>query len=134
MKLRRGREFRHGRIEIIPMIDVMFFLLVTFMLASLSMQSLNSLPVNLPRGTAESFVKQEPTTLTITNDGKVFIDQTQTPIADLASRLQPILTARNTHEVAVAADKGALEGVVVQAMLAARQAGADKFLIAVHHE
>ena len=34
------------------MIDVMFFLLVTFMLASLSMQSLNSITVNLPRGDA----------------------------------------------------------------------------------
>ena len=134
MKLRRGREFRHGRIEIIPMIDVMFFLLVTFMLASLSMQSLNSLPVNLPRGTAESFVKQEPTTLTITKEGKIFIDQTETSVDQVASHLRPILTSRDTHEVAVAADNGALEGIVVQAMLAARQAGADRFLIAVHHE
>ena len=54
MKIRRARNFRHGRIEIIPMIDVMFFLLVTFMLASLSMQSLNSIAVNLPKGDAES--------------------------------------------------------------------------------
>jgi len=50
MKIQRARHFRHGRIEIIPMIDVMFFLLVTFMLASLSMQSLNSITVNLPQG------------------------------------------------------------------------------------
>ena len=50
MKLRKGRGYRRGRIEIIPMIDVMFFLLVTFMLASLSMQSLNSITVNLPAG------------------------------------------------------------------------------------
>jgi len=134
MKLRRGREFRHGRIEIIPMIDVMFFLLVTFMLASLSMQSLNSLPVNLPRGSAASFIKQEPTTLTVTLDGKIFIDQTETPVDQVAARLRPILAARDTHEVAVAADKGALEGVVVEAMLAARAAGAERFLIAVHHE
>ena len=35
MKLRKGRGYRRGRIEIIPMIDVMFFLLVTCMLASL---------------------------------------------------------------------------------------------------
>ena len=48
MKLRARRQRRRGRIEIIPMIDVMFFLLVTFMLASLSMQSLNSLRVDLP--------------------------------------------------------------------------------------
>ena len=50
MKLRRSRSYRRGRIEIIPMIDVMFFLLVTFMLASLSMQSLNSLQRQLAPG------------------------------------------------------------------------------------
>ena len=41
MKLRRARSSRRGRIEIIPMIDVMFFLLATFMLASLTMQNLH---------------------------------------------------------------------------------------------
>ena len=55
MKLRRSRQFRKGRIEIIPMIDVMFFLLATFMLSSLSMQNLDSLQVNLPRGKQKSF-------------------------------------------------------------------------------
>ena len=52
MKLRKSRARRKGRIEIIPMIDVMFFLLATFMLASLSLQNLHSLTVNLPRGQA----------------------------------------------------------------------------------
>ena len=66
MKLQRSRAYRHGRIEIIPMIDVMFFLLVTFMLASLSMQSLNSITVNLPQGNAENLQHEEPVTLTIT--------------------------------------------------------------------
>jgi biopolymer transport protein ExbD len=49
VKLRTLRTRRRGRIEIIPMIDVMFFLLATFMLASLSLQNLHSLTVNLPR-------------------------------------------------------------------------------------
>ena len=53
MKLRKSRTVQKGRIEIIPMIDVMFFLLATFMLASLSMQNLDSLQVNLPEGEAE---------------------------------------------------------------------------------
>ena len=51
MRLRRARGAPRGRIEIIPMIDVMFFLLVTFMLASLSMQHLHALAVALPRDT-----------------------------------------------------------------------------------
>ena len=54
MKLRKSRTVQKGRIEIIPMIDVMFFLLATFMLASLSMQNLDSLQVNLPEGEAET--------------------------------------------------------------------------------
>ncbi len=68
MKLKRARGYRRGRIEIIPMIDVMFFLLVTFMLASLAMQSLNSVTVNLPKGQAEAIKHQEPVTLTVTQD------------------------------------------------------------------
>ena len=80
MKRRKSREPRRGRIEIIPMIDVMFFLLVTFMLASLSMQSLNSIAVNLPKGNAESMEHREPITLTVTHDSKIFIDKTPTTL------------------------------------------------------
>ena len=60
MKLRKARHSRRGRIEIIPMIDVMFFLLATFMLASLSLQNLHSLPVNLPQGKAAPIQAKTP--------------------------------------------------------------------------
>lgn len=58
MKLRKSRIPRKGYIQIIPMIDVMFFLLATFMLASLSMQKLDSLQVNLPKGQAEKLSEE----------------------------------------------------------------------------
>ena len=74
MKLRKPRVYRKGRIEIIPMIDVMFFLLATFMLASLSMQNLDSLQVNLPQGKAEKLRTKAPVTLTLTSDSKIFIN------------------------------------------------------------
>ena len=45
----RRRESRRARIEIVPMIDVVFFLLVFFMMASLSMAVYGGLPVNLPQ-------------------------------------------------------------------------------------
>jgi biopolymer transport protein ExbD len=67
MKQRKSRERRKGRIEIIPMIDVMFFLLVTFMLASLSMQNLHSLHVNLPKGHATPTQTKTTVTLTVTD-------------------------------------------------------------------
>ena len=93
MKIQRARSFRHGRIEIIPMIDVMFFLLVTFMLASLSMQSLNSISVNLPKGDAESLEHREPITLTVTHDNHIFIDKTPTTLEQLAFARNPGLAA-----------------------------------------
>jgi biopolymer transport protein ExbD len=133
MKLRRGRAYRRGRIEIIPMIDVMFFLLVTFMLASLSMQSLNSITVNLPQGDAPNLEHKEPVTLTITKDSKIFLDKTPTTLSTMAFALKAMLSA---HEpgVVVNADSAAPEGIVVEAMLQARRAGVNQFLIAVKRQ
>ena len=91
MKLRRSRQFRKGRIEIIPMIDVMFFLLATFMLSSLSMQNLDSLQVNLPQGQAEKLSTKTPVTLTLTNDSQIFINRTPVTLETLAETLKPLL-------------------------------------------
>ena len=115
------------------MIDVMFFLLVSFMLASLSMQSLNSIAVNLPKGDAESLQHREPITLTVTRDSKVFIDKTPTTLDHLAFALKPLLKT-NDLGVVVNADGDAPEGAVVQAMIQARRAGVEHFLIAVKRQ
>jgi biopolymer transport protein ExbD len=133
MRLRRARSYRRGRIEIIPMIDVMFFLLVTFMLASLSMQSLNSITVNLPHGDAPNLRDKEPVTVTVTRDGKIYLDKTLVTLENMAFVLKPMLSAQDAG-VVMNADSAASEGIVVEAMLQARRAGVDHFLIAVKRE
>jgi biopolymer transport protein ExbD len=133
VKIRRSRAYRRGRIEIIPMIDVMFFLLVTFMLASLSMQTLNSMRVNLPAGTAPEMRLKEPITLSITHDSQIFLNKTPVAMDRLAEILRTML-AGHEPQVVVNADSSAPEGVVVRAMLQARQAGVENFLIAVKRE
>ena len=115
------------------MIDVMFFLLVTFMLASLSMQSLNSITVSLPQGDAPNLEHKEPVTLTITKDSKIFLDRTPTTLSTMAFALKTMLTAQDPG-VVVNADNAAPEGMVVEAMLQARRAGVNHFLIAVKRE
>jgi biopolymer transport protein ExbD len=132
MKLRKSRQHKRGRIEIIPMIDVMFFLLVTFMLASLSMQNLHSLPVNLPQGQAAPMQAKTPVTLTITSDSNIFLDKTPVTLDTLASILKPMLDGPESS-VIVAADTTAPYGITVNAMMQARAAGAQHFLIAVKH-
>ncbi len=133
MKLRKARVFRKGRIEIIPMIDVMFFLLATFMLASLSMQNLDSLQVNLPQGQAEKLKTKAPVTLTLTRDSEIFVNRIPVTLDTLAETLKPLLQDSD-QKLVVSADNDAPQGIVVQAMLRARSAGAQHFLIAVKHE
>ena len=126
MKLRKSRQHRRGRIEIIPMIDVMFFLLVTFMLASLSMQNLHSWRSTSPREARCAHAAQDP--------GDAYRDQGQPhlsgqdpgdsrdPCRDLEADAQGAGSS-----VIVAADSAAPNGITVQAMIQSRDGGAQHF-------
>ena len=133
MKRRKPRQARKGRIEIIPMIDVMFFLLATFMIASLSMQKLDSIHVNLPKGKAERLQANHPVTLTLTNDSKIFVNRRPVTLQTLAAALKPLIHDTQQNLI-VAADALTPQGLVVQAMLKAQSAGVKHFLIGVKHE
>jgi Biopolymer transport protein len=74
VKFKRSRAAKRGRIEIIPMIDVMFFLLATFMLASLAMQRLDAVKVNLPAGRAQQMAAHEPLTISVDSSNAVFVN------------------------------------------------------------
>lgn len=126
MKITRIRKSKKGRIEIIPMIDVMFFLLVTFMLASLSMQRLNGIAVNLTKGKADAVQVENQITLTINRAGEIFLNKDLADLNSLKSRLEVLLQGGD-KTIIVLSDKDALQGVVMQAMLAARNAGAKHF-------
>jgi len=133
MKFRPARSRRRGRIEIIPMIDVMFFLLATFMLASLAMQNLHSLAVDLPKGSAAPLQLVKPVTLTVTREGGLLLNETVVTLETLTPTLQAMLAGPETS-VIVNADSAAPNGTVVQAMLRAREAGAIHFVFAIKRE
>ncbi len=132
MKLRRSRVSKRGRIEIIPMIDVMFFLLATFMLASLAMQRLDAMRIDLPRGRAQPMQADKPVTLSIDRADHIYVNQQPVALAEIDARVKRLLGPEGN--LIVAADDDATHGIVVQAMLAARKAGAQHFLVAVHRE
>lgn len=123
---------RRARIEIIPMIDVMFFLLATFILTSLAMQRVNALHIDLPQGHAQALSQLHPVTLAIDGVNHLFIDGRPVRLEEVAADIRRAIHADG--DVVVAADNRASHGVVVQAMLAAREGGAVHFLVAVHRE
>ena len=132
MKLRRSRASKRGRIEIIPMIDVMFFLLATFMLASLALQRLDAVRIDLPAGQAQPMTEDAPLTLSIDRANAIFVNRQPARLDQVEADIRRLL--KPDRNVIVAADDNAGHGIVVQAMLAARRAGAEHFLIAVRRE
>ena len=132
MKFRRSRASKRGRIEIIPMIDVMFFLLATFMLASLAMQRLDAVKVDLPSGQAQQMSEDQPLTLAVDRTNTVFLNRQPVRLDQVEAGVRRLL--KPDRNVIIAADSAAAQGAVVQAMLAARRAGAEHFLMAINRE
>ena len=128
MKFKRSKKSKKGRIEIIPMIDVMFFLLATFMLASLSMQNINSLPVNLAQGKSEAASIEEEITLTINKNGEISLNKELIKFDKIVEKLSPLISEKN-DKVIIVADENSAHGIVTKAMIESRKAGAKHFSI-----
>ncbi len=135
MQFKQRRELKRTRIEIIPMIDTMFFLLVFFMLSSLALAKLNGLPVNLPQSATAP--KQPPTELTLTIDAqeRLFVNKIPATFATLENLLVEKAGADlSGATVIINADARVPHGVVVRAIDAAREVGIAKFSIATAPE
>ena len=127
MKIKRLNSIKKGKIEIIPMIDVMFFLLATFILASIAMQKYQGVTVNLNKGSAENINEQtQSITISITHDNLVYINKNQVLLTEIANNLEKLINDKNNN-ILIASDENSKQGVVMQAMLEAKKAGAKKF-------
>jgi biopolymer transport protein ExbD len=118
-----SRPRRAPRIEIIPMIDVMMFLLVFFVLISLNSLPSRGVKVALPYA-AEAAHLEVPkrVTLTLTADGEVYLDGTRTGLAELSEQLQA-LERTNKLTVIIAGDQSARLQPLVSVLDAVKRAG-----------
>ena len=130
MRLKRATT-KKARIEIIPMIDTIFFLLVFFMISTLSMARYTGLPVNLPKAASGQQPASESVAITMTTDGKVFIDKQEVPRENVRTVLQQRLSEKPDLLILINADERVEHGRVVDVLDNARQAGVTKMAIAV---
>ena len=120
------------RIEIIPMIDTMFFLLVFFMVATLSMTVQRGLPVNLPHAASARDEIKQVFTLTLTKEGKLYLDKEEIASpAEAALRLASQNGADGQVSVVINADRAVEYGKVIDLMDAVRHAGVARIAVAV---
>jgi biopolymer transport protein ExbD len=126
------RSDRHkARIEIIPMIDVIFFLLVFFMISTLSMTVNRGLPVNLPTSATSQKDLRENLNLTLTEDGGLFLNREPITLQELSPRVKTALAAEPELMVIINADGEVRHNTVVNVMDELRLSGISRLAIAV---
>jgi biopolymer transport protein ExbD len=124
---RLAPESAEARIEIIPLIDIMFFLLAAFMLVSLSMVNLKSMKVNLPTATlATTQDKRDFVDISVDKNGLVLLDKTPIAHNELALTLARMRKANANLRVFISGDQRALHGDIIHVLDAVRTAGIDK--------
>ena len=130
MRLQR-RNIKKARIEIIPMIDTIFFLLVFFMISTLSMTQFKGMPVNLPKAAAGQQAPAESAAVTIDKEGRLFLNEQAIDKAALGEALSQQLVKNPGILVVINADDGVQHGRVVEVMDIARGVNVAKMAIAV---
>ena len=81
-------ERRKGRIEMIPLIDIVFLLLVVFIYAMLSMAVHRGLPVVLPSSAAAEVEKNLVLAVTVEREGSIYLDKVPVPLEELTQALK----------------------------------------------
>jgi len=79
---------KKARIEMLPLIDIVFLLLVFFIYAMLSMAVHRGLPVALPTSSSALIDKELVLSVTVKTDGTIYINRDQIPLNDLTSALK----------------------------------------------
>jgi biopolymer transport protein ExbD len=113
------------------MIDVVFFLLVFFMMASLSMSVYHGMPVNLPKAASGQRTPTESAAVTVDREGRAFLDRQPVSIDALESRLRTLVQGNPGLAAVVNADGDVAHRHVVEVLDAVRGAGVGKIAIAV---
>ncbi len=116
----QGGPFKKARIEIIPLIDIMFFLLASFMLVSMSMIKLQAIENKLPSAqTAKPVDKPDFMAIGIDAKGQYYFekDKNPMPVADIPKRLNPEYLAKGDKlKVFINADEATSYAAVVQVL------------------
>lgn len=130
MDIPSPRARKRARIEIIPLIDIIFFLLATFIMVSLSMVKNKGIPVNLPVSSASAPQdRKDFISITVTERGEIFWDKEKTSLAELPTRLQRLKVGTPDPKIFLNGDTKAELGNAVAVLDEVRLAGITKVAI-----
>lgn len=112
------------------MVDVVFTLVIFFMVSTTFISLESGLPIELPQAQNEDVQTAELPTVTITGEGRIYLAGAEVTEASLVEALRPVLEGRENRTVVVRADQSVQYGLPVRVMDLIRQAGAERVAIA----
>jgi biopolymer transport protein ExbD len=123
---------KKARIEIIPLIDIMFFLLASFMMVSLSMDHTQNIKVDLPSATqAQHDFKPDMLNIAVDKAGRIWLQKNPISLADLGFVVSNRFRLDTNLPVYISADRDAMHGTMADLYEAVRAAGVQKVAFAV---
>jgi biopolymer transport protein TolR len=133
---RRGRARRHSpmhEINVTPFVDVMLVLLIVFMVTAPLLTV--GVPIELPESRGQQLqTNKEPLTISVQKDGKVYIQETEVQLTDLATRLRAIAKSGYEETIFVRGDKGIDYGTVMKVMSRIKAGGFKKVSLVTESE
>jgi len=122
MKISR-RQMNKARIEMIPLIDVVFLLLVAFIFFAMSMTINRGIPVNLPNSSVAQVEDEGVSEITIEKGGKIFFDKEEMDLRALNSRLALLQRESPETRIIVSGDRDASYESIMSVIDAVKRAG-----------
>jgi biopolymer transport protein ExbD len=117
MRVWPEKKQRHARIEIIPMIDVMMFLLVFFVLISINVLPALGLRIKPPTSAKpDQVAERQRIMIGIDRDGKTFVDGTPVEIAGIADKINALNDPSKKLVVVIAGDEAVQLQVIVSVL------------------
>ena len=116
MRMRSPIPKKHARIEIIPLIDIMFFLLASFMMVSLSQTHMKGIRVNLPSANTPPQPpneKKDYVSIRVTEGGLIYFDNVPVLNDDVLPKLYQLHEANKDVKVSLSAETLAMHGDVI---------------------
>jgi len=133
MRLSSGYETKKARVEMLPLIDVVFLLLVFFIYAMLSMVIHHGLKVELPSAGSVSLDRQDYISITIDADNRLFLNESSVEAEGLAEHVAQ-LRGDTTKPVFVDGDRQADLGLAIELLDDLKQAGVEEVSFSCNKE
>ncbi len=132
MKIVSPLPQKKARLEIIPLIDIMFFLLASFMLVSLSMTKQRTVSVNLPAAASgQTNLKPDNLSLAVKANGQLFIEKQPIALDALEVMLKDKLKTNKDLPVFISGDAATPHGAMIAVLDYVRRCGVTKVAFSV---